>query len=190
MDKLLNAAKFYKEHLVGRKFHLTAAKSGKIIEFDIAFNADNFKHLVGLHKLTDIPLIQRGGNIIYRQILTGQTTLEDIKKSYFFKDVEKRLDNFSEIKDVLTAKKLMLKSSHGYFNSIRADFLLTKRKSEYGYAHLFLGKDKDKDNFTFPVTFIIHPDNLYLINNPEKWTVLSIEEIRRAEQPPTKKPKK
>jgi hypothetical protein len=187
MDKLLRAAEFYKENLAGRKFHLTAGKSGKKIEFDIVFNADNFKHLAGLHKLTDIPLMQRGGEIIYRQILSGQTTLEDIKKSNFFDDIEVRLDNFSELKDTLIAKKLMLKSSHGRFNSISADFMLTKQNNEYGYAHLFLGKDKGKEDYTFPVTFIIQPDNLYLINNPEKWTVLSIEEVKRAEQLPTQK---
>lgn len=84
MDKLLQAAKFYRDNLVNRKFHLIAVKKGKFLELDISFEAENFKHLLGLQKLIDLPLMSRNSEIIYRQILHGKTTLSDIEKSDFF----------------------------------------------------------------------------------------------------------
>lgn len=177
MDKLLRAAEFYRDNLAGRKYHLIAGKSGKKIEFDIAFNEDNFKHLLGLHKLIDIRISRLSSENGYREILNGRTSLADIEKSKYYEQVEERLDNFNEIKSTLNSKELLIKSLHGEFNFIRADFMLTNRNEEYGYAHLFL---KEKGNsITVPVTFIIHPDNSYLRNNPDKWTVLSIEEVKK-----------
>lgn len=74
----------------------------------------------------------------------------------------------------------MMKSLHGEFNFIKADFMLTNKNDDYGYAHLFL-KEK-ATSITVPVTFIIHHDNSYLRNNPNKWTVLSVEEIPKEEK--------
>ena len=178
MDKLYEAAEFYKENLAGRKFHLIAVKNKKTIEFDIVFGVENFKHLLGLNKLTDLQIGKVSSEAGFLQILGQKTTLKDIEKSQFYDLIAPRLDNFKDIKETLSSEELMVKSLHGEFNCIRADFMLTGKNEEYGYAHLFL---KGTD-ITFPVTFIIHPDNSYLRNNPNKWNVLSVEEIRRPEK--------
>ena len=175
MDKLFEAAKFYQDNLDGRKFHLKAVKKNKELEFDIVFNARNFKHLLGINKLIDLQISNTKSEIGYIQILNKEITFADIEKSKFFHLMKPRLENFKEIKYALYSKELMVKSLHGEFNSIRADFMLTNKNEEYGYAHLFL----KGENITFPVTFIIHTDNTYLRNNPNKWTVLSVEEIKR-----------
>lgn len=175
MDKLYDAAKFYRDNLAGRKFHLKAGKNQKEIEFDIVFGVENFKHLLGLNKLTDIQIGRVGSEAGYIQILNGQTTINDIKKSNFYKLIEPRIENFSLLKSVLYSKELMIKSLHGTFNLIRADFMLTEKNDKFGYAHLFLKGSE----VTVPVTYIINPDNYYLRNNPNKWTVLLIEEIKR-----------
>lgn len=176
MDKLLQAATFYKDNLENRKFRLVAGKRGKTLEFDIVFVTENFKHLLGLHKLIDLPLMGRNSEIIYRQILNGKTTLSDIEKSGFYNEIKPRLDNFIRIKTTLFGKELMIKSLHGKFNSINADYMLTDI-FDGRYAHLFL---KGKENsLTVPITFIIHDNNLYLQNNPDKWTILSVTEIEK-----------
>ncbi len=182
MDKLSSAAHFYNENLLSTKFHLTAARKGNIIEFDIIFSAKEFKHLAGLQKLTDLPDIQTNSSeVVFRQILNNEVTWNTISKSKYVYRCEPRLDQFQEIKSALFSKELMVKSLHGEFNTIRADFMLTHKNDDFGYAHLFL-KESDKKGITVPVTFIINSDNKYIRNNPNKWTVLSIEEIKSKEQ--------
>ena len=175
MDKLYEAAKFYKENLEGKKYLLRAVKKNNKLELHIAFGAENFKHLLGLHKLEDLRISKLSSNNGYMEILNGRTTFQDIKRSKYFNQISDRLENFSEIKTILSSKELMVKSLHGEFNFIKADFMLTQKNDKYGYAHLFL---KGTD-FTMPVTFIIHHDNSYLRNNPNKWTVLFVEEIKK-----------
>ena len=178
MEKLYDAAQFYKANLLNRKFHLKAGRKGNTIEFDIIFPANGFKHLAGLHKLTDLPEVQASsGAVLFQQIINKEITFETIYKSKFIGDCEVRLNNFKEIRTALYGKELMLKSLHGEFNSIRADFMLTHKDESYGYAHLFL-KESENFDITVPVTFIINPDNKYLQNNPNRWTVLSVDEIK------------
>ncbi len=180
MDKLFEAAKFYQDNLVGKRFHLVAGKNKNLIEFDIDFNIANFKHLLGLNKLSDLQISKNSSETSYLQILNNQITLADIEKSEFYDKMEPRLDHFKEIKTTLYSKELMVKSLHGEFNLIRADFMLTKTDKEYGYAHLFFKENSEA--ISLPVTFIINQDDYYLRNNPNKWTVLSIEEIIRPEK--------
>lgn len=95
----------------------------------------------------------------------------------FFSQIKPRLDNFYKITAALYSKQLMIKSLHGKFNSINADYMLTD-VFDGSYAHLFL---KDiKSSLTIPITFIIHKNNLYLQNNPDKWSVISVTEIERS----------
>lgn len=178
MDKLLDAAKFYNSELNGKDFRLIAAKSGRVIEFEIRFNSEHFHHLIGLQKLKDLTQVNGNRNYIFNSILNGKLTYKDIEKSEFFSDMEQRLENFKDIKSALEGEELMIKSLHGEFNSIRADFMLTHQDEGYGYAHLFLREDREA--ITVPVTFIINADNKYLQNNPNKWGVLSVEEVRKA----------
>lgn len=180
MDKLFTAAQFYNSELNGRNFHLKAGKKGNVIEFDIKFTSEHFHHLAGLHKLKDLTRVQGNKAYIFNRVSNGKITIDDIKKSEFFSEIENRLNNFYKIKEALYGKELMIKSLHGEFNSIQADFMLTKTDKNYGYAHLFLINKNEA--ITVPVTFIVHPNNDYLKNNSERWTVLSVEEVRRAKE--------
>ena len=174
-DSLYEAALYYKENLENKRFHLQAGKSGVLLEFDILFTDDHFKHLLGLHKLTDIAQVRASSSILYQRILNKEITQLEIKASLSYSFIEDRLKYFQELKAVLFSKNLMIKSLHGQFNTIVANFMLTKKDDSYGYAHLFL--KEEEEGFTIPVTFFTREDNMYLRNNPNKWTVLSIEEI-------------
>ncbi len=180
-DILYQAAKFYADNLEGRKYLLIARKKGKEINLNINFGAEHFKHLAGLHKLKDLPISKRDSANIYREILDEKTTITDIQKSKFFSEAEKRLLNFTKVKDALYSPDLMLKSLKGYFLGITADYLLSKKDAvedtAVSYAHLFLRDDED---IVIPVTFFTRNDDKYLRNNV-RWTVHSIEEVKRQE---------
>ncbi|MBQ7913393.1 MAG: hypothetical protein IJ308_06620 [Clostridia bacterium] len=178
-DLLYKDALFYKTNFEGKKFHLKAGRKCVLLEFDILFSSDHFKHMIGLHKLKDISQLRYSSSKIYRQILNKELAFTDISFSIYYYLIENRIMFFEELKNILASKELMVKSLHGNFNTIEADYMLSYKNEEYGYVHLFL---KQKNEGTVePITFIIHDNNDYLKNNPNKWTVLSIEEIVRSE---------
>ncbi len=174
-DLLYEAALYYKQNFENKRFHLRAGKSGVLLEFDILFTNAHFKHLLGLHKLKDIAQVKTMSAILYQRILNKELSYADISFSLEFYSIKDRLTYFKELKSVLFSKRLMIKSLHGEFNTIRANYMLTQQDAPYGYAHLFL--KEEGEGFTIPVTFFTRKDNTYLRNNPNKWKVLSIEEI-------------
>lgn len=175
MDKLYEIAEFYKKELDRRKFHLVAGKKGKIIEFDIRFGVEHFKHLFGLHKLIDIPSMRDNSRSIYQGILRGNIVYGDIQKSKHFDTIVERLNNFRVLKGILNTKELLIRALYGTFNKIIADFMLTDKDSENKFIHLFL--KEVEPGYTTPVTFIVNSNNKYLQNNPNRWTILSINEV-------------
>lgn len=176
MDKLLEAAIYYSQNLEGKKFHLIAGKNKKLLELYIVFGASNFKHLIGLHKLKDIPVSKRPSEIIYRQILNKKTTYNDIAKSSYLSEMEARLYEFDKMIDALNTPDIMLKALNGGFKNIGADFLLTKKDGDNKYLHLFL--KSDKVGLTVPVTFFKHADDTYLRLHGGRWTVLKVEVVK------------
>lgn len=177
-DLLYSATKFYRDNLNGKDFCLVAGKKGNTATFSISFRSEQFKHLLGLEKLKDIPELQARSSMVYNAILKKKISYSDIIKSKYYHQMENRLKHFQDLKTALYSKELMIRSLHGEFNLIKADFMLTKTDlSKYGYAHLFF--KTDNEGISIPITYIIHPNNAYLQNNPNKWTVLSIEEVKK-----------
>ena len=78
--------------------------NGEILDF--TYKEENFIHLIGLHKLIDIQMIQllndksnkivKTGYIISR-IKKGRLTDEMVKKSSFYKEISDRYDKFSVV---------------------------------------------------------------------------------------------
>lgn len=179
IDILYEAAKFFHDNLEGKQFHLIAGKRGNLLEFDIVFNAKHFKHLIGFHKLYDIPMSDRSSEVIYHQILDKKTDYSDIENSCYIKEMEDRLKVFNRIKDLLFSPNVMLKSSKGFFRTIRADFLLSKTDDLLGNIHLFL--KGDKEGIVFPVSYFTDNTNAFFVLGYAKWKVLSVREIVKVE---------
>lgn len=53
MDRLQDCAKAF-EHLLDTTYHIVIGRKGNTVTIDIAFKAEHFHHLLGLHKLRDI----------------------------------------------------------------------------------------------------------------------------------------
>lgn len=74
------------------------------VEVSFTFEKNAFPHLVGLHKLVDIPIIQKfndskekmvNAKYIIAKIRQGKLTETDIKQSIYFKDIKERYERFN-----------------------------------------------------------------------------------------------
>ena len=181
-DKLFDAANHYFKEMEGKTFLLKAGKKGEILNLKIYFGAEHFKHLIGLQKLQDRPSVLRKSEIVYKEILDSKITFDKIKSSKYLHLMEDRLNCFEKIKEVLFNSKIMSKSKHGEYKSIKADFLLLKKDEQEGNIHLFLSNTKN--GITIPCTFFTRQDEKYL-KDTIKWTVLNVSEISKEEKQQT-----
>ena len=112
--------------------------NGKVLKF--SFEKEAFPHLIGLHKLIDIPLIARfndpnekmvGTKYLLGKIRQEKITEQDIKSSKYFKEIKDRYERFS-------AENLM---SLVYADSI-VDFNVTllKKSRLYNTKYIFYEK--------------------------------------------------
>ena len=174
MDKLFEIALYYKNNLIKRVFDISVAKKKKSMKISLCFSPINFKHLLGLHKLTDIPSLSAKSESLYQSILNKQLLFDDIIKSKYYDEIENRISNIQNIKTLLFAKELFFKSLHGEFSTfIKADYLLAQKFKE-GYLYLFLVQEK---KYAAPVSFFYDESDKYFRHNAINWKILFIEEI-------------
>ena len=64
-DLLYQAVKFYDDNLAGKKFEIVAGKKSNQTTQFIIFEIERFFHLLGLHKLKDVPLLKRSARKVY-----------------------------------------------------------------------------------------------------------------------------
>lgn len=174
-DLLYQAVKFYDDNLAGKKFEIIAGKNKNQSTQIVNFEIERFYHLLGLHKLKDVPLLKRSARKVYYEILQGKITYNDISHSVYLWEMEDRLIYHRELLNILNIKSLYYKSLHGEFKGIEADCFLCNEiipKSLYGF--LF-----SKSN-SVPVTFFTRSERDSYIRNSIKWTVLSIREIEKS----------
>ncbi len=181
-DLLYQAVKFYADNLAGRKFEIIAGKNNNQSTQIVSFEIERFYHLLGLHKLKDFPLLKRSARKVYREILQGKITYNDISHSDYLVEMEDRLIYHRELLNILNIKSLYYKSLRGEFKGIEADFFLCNEiiaQSLYGF--LFF-KSKSA-----PVTFFTRSEKDSYIRNSTRWAVLSIREVEK-NTPQTKQP--
>lgn len=176
-DLLYQAVKFYQDNLAGRKFEIIAERNKTQNILTVSFDIENFFHLLGLHKLIDIPLIQRSSRKVYHEILKGKITYNDISSSVHFSEMEDRLIHHQELLNVLNINALYFKSLRGEFKTIKADyFLCNEIVPQSLFSFLFI-----KSN-SVPVSFFTRSERNSYIRNSIKWTILSIKEINSADE--------
>lgn len=103
-DLLLTAAIEFNK-LIGKKIELILGRKGKSEKIVILFQSCDFHHLVGLHKLKDIPVVlKRPAKQVFYNILNKRICIADINKSAFFDMIINRLEIISQINDIFTKK--------------------------------------------------------------------------------------
>ena len=125
-------------------------ENGMVINF--IYKEQNFIHLLGLHKLMDIQLMQLYNDktnkkvqakYILSRIKKCKLTDAMVKSSVFFSDIKIRYENFSyDNLTTLTYTDVVINFNPALINSkIKSDYLLFEEKGEKGYNHLGIAED-------------------------------------------------
>ena len=147
-------------------------ENGDIVDFK--FKQTDFPHLLGLHKLIDIPVIRQFNDrnnvtvsakfIISRIKKEEQLTENIIKNSIFFPDIQQRYEKFSK-ENILTLSytdvivdfdATLIKSN------LRANYILYEQKDNYGYNHLCIAEDVKGKKYA--ESFFYNPADIYIRN--------------------------
>ena len=148
MDGLLTCAKAF-EDLLPVKYHIIIGRKGKSVDLTVSFEAVEFHHLVGLHKLHDLRLSRASREKVFSQILSGQITLEDIKKSRYFCNIQNRLEPFQKLEMLFDKNDLVFRYNRKLqaLSLIEAEYLLST-PHEYTDVYIFLDKKDEAGNFS------------------------------------------
>lgn len=147
MDHLQSCAKAF-EHLLDFQYHIIIGRKGKSVELNILFDPTEFHHLVGLHKLHDLRIARENRDKVFQQILTGNISINDLKKSQYFPNIQKRIEPFIQIENFLDSNKLIFRYNQKLqtFSLIEAEYLLFT-PYENTDIYIFLDRQKEPDYF-------------------------------------------
>ena len=147
MDSLLACAKAF-ENLLPVKLHIIIVRKGNSVDLTVSFEAVEFHHLVGLHKLHDLRLSRANREKVFSQILSGQITLDEVKKSRYFCRIQKRLEPFQKIEELFDKNDLIFRYNQKLqsFSLIEAEYLLST-PYECTDVYIFLDKKDEAGNF-------------------------------------------
>lgn len=131
----------------------------------------DFPHLIGLHKLIDIPVIRQfndkknkvvGAKYINSKIRKEELLTENIiRKSAYFPDIEFRFDHFCK-ENILTlsySEVIIDFNASLIGSSLKAKYILFEQKGE-GYHHLCVAEDQTGKYYV--ESFFYQPTDLYL----------------------------
>lgn len=147
MDRLLACATAF-ENLLHVKYHIIIGRKGKSVDLTISFEAVEFHHLAGLHKLRDLRLSRANREKVFFQILSGHITLDDVKKSRYFCNIENRLEPFQKIEELFDSNDLIFRYNRKLqaFSLIEAEYLLST-PYKCTDIYIFLDKKDEAGNF-------------------------------------------
>lgn len=122
-------------------YRIVIGRKGKAYTLMLHFPKESFFHLAGLQHLKDITFPSTNKERIYKEILKGQITIEDIKKSVFYEEwfIEERLSNLHLLQDMFNSNSityLIHNKMYVKYTTIRADYLCVQN-TEQGIIYLF-----------------------------------------------------
>lgn len=141
MDKLQQRAIAFR-HLIDYEYKIILGRKGKQTGLSINFEASDFFHLIGLHKLTDIINGKLPSEKIFYDCLKRNITYEQLTKSLFFNLLGNRFEYFHCLEKILDNNNMIFKcntSTLKNFSRITADFEL-KNIYEALIFYLFIEK--------------------------------------------------
>lgn len=170
MNKLLQKYNEYKD-ITNYRIKYSLA-NGDVIDFKL--KQTDFPHLIGLHKLIDIPIIGQFNDISNTTVSAkfliskikkeSQLTEQIIKNSVYFSSIEKRYENFSK-ENILT---LTYTDAIVNFNAsligskLLADYILFENRQSQGYNYLSVAKDAKQKRYA--ESFFYNPTDIYIRN--------------------------
>ncbi len=170
MNELLEKFNEYKE-LSNYRLKYTLA-NGDVIDFKL--KQTDFPHLIGLHKLVDIPLIGQFNDVSNTTVSAkflvskikkeSQLTESIIKNSVYFPDIEQRYQNFSkENLLTLTYTDAIVNFDASLIGSkLRGDYIFFENQKSQGYNYLSVAKDAQQKRYA--ESFFYNPADCYIRN--------------------------
>lgn len=154
----------------------------------VSYKEENFAHLIGLHKLKDLQLIQFWLDknnktvkldTIIKRIKNETFTDLMVKSSIFFSQIQERYESFSYNNlTTLNYTDAIINFNPKIINSkIKSDYILFEEKVNKEYNHLCIAEDKTK-GIRYIETFFHEPTNKYLSGQ----TIVKIKEFRLLDQ--------
>ena len=170
-----DCAKVYKNLL--RKEYVLYLENGICIE--LVFSQDNFKHLMGFHKLSDVSqVVNNSSKKIYKYALTNKNDInKKVKNSSHYSEISERILYFNLIPQIMESKIIVdfdvSKMPTEYHSKLlNTKYILYKRiEKPYKVAHLTL---VEEEVYYKPETFFVEPSNAYL----SEQTLLDITNVK------------
>lgn len=170
MDGLLEKFNEYKT-IINYKF-VYELEDGTHLDFKL--RQKDFPHLVGLHKLVDIPIIRHfndknnktvSAKYIISQIKKQSILTENIvRNSAYFQKIQQRYERFT--KDNLLSisyTDVIIDFDKTIFGSrMNANYILYENQNIQGYNHLCIAENEKKEQYA--ESFFYEPSDLYLKN--------------------------
>ncbi len=147
MDELQVCARAF-EQLFTINYHIIIGRKGRSLELTVRFEASEFHHLTGLHKLHDLRLSRANREKVFSWILAGNISLDDIQKSQYFTGIQKRLEPFKELENLFDKNSLIFRYSQKLqpHSLIEAEYLLSTEHNNTD-IYIFLDQKTTPGNF-------------------------------------------
>ena len=146
--------------------------NGDGIEFKL--KQTDFPHLIGLHKLIDIPLIGQFNDISNTTVSAkfliskikkeSQLTESIIKNSVYFQGIEQRYQNFTKDNILtLTYTDAVVDFKASLIGSkLRGNYILFENQNSQGYNYLSIAKDTQQNRYV--ESFFYNSTDIYIRN--------------------------
>lgn len=147
------------------------------------FKLTDFPHIIGLHKLIDIPIVRKfndkGNRKVSAKFILSRIKKEDIlteetiMKSKYFSEIQNRYEAFtiSNLMSIIYADKAILFNPLTIGSYLHAQYILFEKKGT-GYYHLCIAKDSNgtpyiESFFCESTDMYLRKQELVLINKVE-----------------------
>lgn len=178
MDKLQERAIAFRQ-LMDYQYVIKLGRKGQIYSFVIDFQKQDFFHLIGLQKLTDLRFLKRSSEYIFNSCLKGKLTYSMLEKSEYFDELGYRFDCFHLLESILDDNELIFKcniNSMRVYSNIKADYMLQNLKDELTF-YIFTEKRSNADT-QFCKSFFENSEKDYS-KGQTKMTLLYKEKINK-----------
>jgi len=175
MDKLKECAIAF-EKLFGIKYRCIIGRKGKTRELVLTFTAYEFHHLCGLNKLSDMPLLRKNRERVFKDIISEKITYRMVSLSPSFCQVQDRIEYLRRLEEFLDSNSLIFSydKRNRKSSSIEAKYLLQNNIDDK-VAYYFVG-DNEYDGSLIGVSFFLKGTIDYTVAQP-RWTLLYKEKI-------------
>ena len=149
---------------LSKKNFTIAIEDGRELHFH--FRTENFFHLIGLHKLTDLPHIYGAKNKagIINQIKKDDRLFRQIQKSAHYSEIQERIESFYKVTEMLLTDKCEVivdfDREKAPETKIASCFLLYKSSDRITY-HL-LGIASTDKGLLYPETYFVEKTKYYV----------------------------